>query len=160
MGKVVNSVKQICAECDSILSITDDCEYVDVLSLAQTLREEKSNLLNIFTLHPENTMEIDRQKSKVESIAIRLEFYISTRLRQLSERYSLREEAVLLYDFCRQVTLDVAEKGDKENLLTWSKYTKWALQFYARSTHILFELDEEDKLNLNTLRHIMNTERK
>ena len=88
------------------------------------------------------------------------EFYLAMRLGLYAERYNLREESKSVYEFCRQVTLDTADVKNIDNLLSWSAYTKWALKFYARSLHIIFECDEKDKLNLNTIRHLMGTERK
>lgn len=150
MGKVYDSVQQILNECGSMLKETENCEFVDVNSLAKTLRSECSELKNLFDNDPGNEDSIRAKKQSVERLAIRLEYFMSVRLRLFQERQKLRKAAINLYTDCRQLVLALNAKNGvpSSELITWAINTQWALGFYARSCNIVFEVTEEDNKNI------------
>ena len=152
MEKVVNSVQQILAECDGMLSQTKDCEYLDIMSLARTLAEECNSLKQFYELTPDDEVSIKGQKQKVERLAIRLEFFMAIRLGLYKDRKDLRDFAGTLYADCRNITMALSRKDTlKRDLVRWGSYTNWALVFYSRSLHILFDADEEDNKQIKDI---------
>jgi hypothetical protein len=148
MSKVVNSVQQIVAECNKMLAQTEECEFIDVKSLAKTLKDESEELEKLYNEHPDEEREISMKKSLVEGTAIRLEFYMDVRLGLYTERRKLRAYAETLYKDCRDVCDELSTKKgmkDSAGLLEWGSLTRWAIEFYARSYHVIFETDEDDE---------------
>jgi hypothetical protein len=145
MNKVVNSVQQIIAECNEMLSKLDGCEYIDVKSLASTLKE-------LFNEHPEQELEISQLKADVEATAIRLEFYMSVHLGLYTDRRKLRKYAEKIYEDCRQISLELTKKDvSNETIIDWGMRTRWALGFYGASTHIIFYADESDDKEIHEI---------
>lgn len=153
MEKVVNSVQQILTECKEMIALTEGSEFVDINSLVKTLRDECDILHNYFELSPEDEANINKQKQTVERIAIRLEYYMSVRLNQCTERMKLRKFASTLYNDCRSLTLFLNRSADKQDkdIITWGANTNWALGFYSRSFHIIFSTDEDDEKHIRDI---------
>lgn len=152
MEKVVNSVQQILGECKKMIEQTDGCEYVDIKGLAKSLGEECEVLRQYFELSPEDERNIRNQKQKIERLAIRLEFYMSMRLGLYKDRKKLRDFAGTLYTDCRGITMVLYGSGaDKTNVIEWAANTNWALSFYSRSLHIIFETGEEDEKKIKNI---------
>lgn len=159
MERVVNSVQQIVRECESMLAKTEDCEYVDIKSLAKTLTDECNDLKEFFERFPDKTLELSAKKQTVENTAIRLEFYMCARLNLYEDRYKLRKSAGVMYDDCKRILcrMSVDKEANRDELLYWGTKTKWALSFYGRSLHILFEISDEDE---KIIEEIINKMRK
>ncbi len=153
MEKVVNSVQQILGECKRMLEQTADCEFVDVTSLSKTLSEECEVLRQYFDLSPEDESNIRKQKQTVERLAIRLEFYMFVRLGLYKDRKCLRDFAGTLYNDCRSLTLAINRNSavSDRDILYWGANTNWALSFYGRSLHIIFETDEDDDKHIKDI---------
>lgn len=153
MEKVVNSVQQILGECKRMLEQTAGCEYIDVMSLSKTLTEECEILRQYFDLSPEDESNIRKQKQKVERLAIRLEFYMFVRLGLYKDRKSLRDFAGTLYTDCRSLTLALNgnSAASSKDILYWGANTNWALSFYGRSLHVIFETDEDDDRHIKDI---------
>lgn len=153
MERVVNSVQQILQECEEMVNQTTDCEYVDVTSLAKTLRDECESLRTLFNEHPELESDIKTKKQVVERTAIRLEFYMAIRLGLYTERKTLRAYAYTIYADCRQLTLAINDKQGvtSNDIVYWGSATSWALQLYFRSTHVIFELDMDDEARIKDI---------
>lgn len=152
MEKVVNSVQQILAECDSMLDQTKDCEYLDVLSLSKTLSSECNTLRQYYELSPDDEASIKSQKQKVERLAIRLEFFMAVRMGLYQDRKGLRDFSGTLYEDCRSITLTLSKtNAAQRELVVWGSYTNWALAFYSRSLHILFETDSDDDKQIKNI---------
>ena len=154
MNKVVNSVQQILSECNSMIKQTDDCEFIDVNSLAKTLREQCDELKKLFDESPEKEHDIMTRKASVENTALRLEFYMDVRMGLYSDRRKLRKFAETFYndlrDICSEITM---RSSDYPNavVVEWCARTRWAIDFYARSQHIIFETDAEDEKTIKTI---------
>lgn len=152
MEKVVNSVKQIVDECNKMLKLANSTEYVDIRSLAKTLEEQCSELSTMFDNEPNNTDGIRKKKFEVEHTATRFEFLLYVRQRDYAERYNLRQFAKRIYDDARVRLLTLSSNGgSKEDVAEWSERTKWALKFYERSLHIVFETDDEDESKIKEI---------
>lgn len=153
MERVVNSVQQILGECKKMIEQTSGCEYVDVNSLSKTLSDECDILRQYYELSPEDESNIRKQKQTVERLAIRLEFYMSVRMGLYKDRKDLRAFAGTLYSDCRKLVLALNSKGDSDHkdVISWGANTNWALSFYSRSLHILFEADEEDTNRIKSI---------
>ena len=153
MEKVVNSVQQILQECRSMISKTDNCEFVDVTSLAKSLESECALLENYFELSPEDEASIKKQKQVVERLAIRMEFFMSVRLHLYENRYKLRSFSSRLYKDCKDLTLALNAKKDvpDRELISWGANTHWALAFYARSMHVIFETGDDDEKHIKDI---------
>lgn len=153
MNKVVNSVGQIITECTQMLSKVDGCEFIDVNSLAMTLKEECTSLETLFDKHPEQEREVSIKKAQVENTAIRLEFYLDVRLGLYKERRKLRKFAETLYNDCRNICCELSAKTDtpSNEVVEWGTRTRWAIEFFARSQHIIFETDDEDDAMIKTI---------
>lgn len=151
--KKCDSVKQIIEASSQLLNESENSECFDVTSLASTLKDECDILNKMFTDNPELVSELNQQKRKVENLALRLEFFLRVRHNAFEERNKLREFAEKLYTDTRQVTLELSKKEnvDKVVLNEWGAKTKWALEFYARSKHILFEVDNEDEIEIRSI---------
>lgn len=147
MSKVVNSVKQIVDECDRMLTFAKDSEYADVRSMANVLEQKKSELFEVFDKTPEKVKEVECLKAETESLAIRLEYYLSVRMGEYTERRKLRAYAYKLYTDTREACLVYAreQSNDKYGITAWGVKTQWALTLYNRANHIIFELDEDDE---------------
>lgn len=147
MSKVVNSVKQIVEECDRMIELTKDTEYLDIKGIVVTLTEKKNELFELFDKSPDKLKEIECLKAEVESLAIRLEYYLSVRMNEYTERRKLRAYAHKLYNDTREACLIYAKErsGDKYGITAWGVKAQWALTLYNRANHIIFELDEEDE---------------
>lgn len=153
MNKVVNSVQQILEECNSMISQVEDCEFIDVKSLAETLKRECEELKKLYEENPDKERDIRIKKVQVEDIAIKLEFYMYVRLGLYADRYKMRNFASNLYDDTKDICFIVCKSKDEnsEQILAWSRRTKWALSFFARSKHILFEVDEDDQKRIRDI---------
>lgn len=153
MGKVYDSVQQILTECDNMLKNTTDCEFVDVNSLAKTLRDECAALKEMFDNDPGNESGIRVKKQAVERLAVRLEYFMSVRLNLYEDRQRLRKLAATLYTDCRALTLALNAKQDVSGdiLVEWATNTQWALSFLSRSYNILFESTEDDDDKIKNL---------
>lgn len=158
MGQVYNSVQQIVEECNKLIDFTEECEYQDVNLLASSLKEKSKNLKELFDSNPEKEKEINTLKVEVEELAIRLEYYVAQRLNEMVGRYRLREEAGAIYEYCKQRVLTLKNASEKE-VLDWSIYSRWAMNYFARSLHVLFLVEEEDKDILNAIRKMMREEK-
>lgn len=147
MDKVINSVQQILSECESMLTQVSDTEYMDIKCLAKTVQEQCEKLKALHTESPEKEREIAAQKVMVESAAIRLEYFMSIRLDMYTDRKKLRKYAEKVYIDCRDRAMKEAAstQSGPATIGAWGERTKWALGFYARSKHILFEADEHDE---------------
>lgn len=154
MNRVVNSVQQILTECNSMIEFTKDCEFFDVKSLAKTLEEKCSMLKDLYDNSPDKEHEIAMAKAEVEDVAIRLEFYMDVRMGQYTERRKLRKFANTFYEDIRAICQEVSihpEKYTKEQVLHWGTEAKWAISFYARSLHIIFETDDDDNTKIQEI---------
>lgn len=152
MEKVVNSVKQIVDECNNMLQLASSTEFIDVRSLAKTLEEQCTELSALFDNEPDNTDSIRRKKSEVEHTATRFEFLLYVRQKDYSDRYNLRQFAKRMYDDTRTRLLTLSSNGgSKEDVAEWGDKTKWALKFYERSLHIVFETDEDDEKRIKDI---------
>jgi hypothetical protein len=153
MNKVVNSVGQILGECTLMLDKVDGCEFVDVNSLAKTLKEQQINLEVLFSEHPEKEREVSIAKAQVENTAIRLEFYMDVRLGLYTDRRKLRRFAETLYNDCRSICCELSANHDTppSELVEWGARTRWAIEFFARSQHIIFETDEDDDAMIKSI---------
>lgn len=154
MNKVVNSVQQILSECKSMIEQTDDCEFFDVNSLACTLKEQCNELKELFDESPEKERDIITRKALVENTALRLEFYMDVRMGLYSDRRKLRKFAETLYNDLRGICSEIAMRsGDYQDavVVEWGTRTRWAIDFYARSQHIIFETDAEDEETIKTI---------
>ena len=147
MDKVVNSVKQIVEECDSMLRYAEDTEYLDVKGIAKTLTDAKNELSKLFDETPDKFKEIEMAKANVEAIAIRLEYYLSVRMDKYTERRKLRVFAAKMYDDVREACIAYAKENpdDAVGITKWGVTTNWALTFYSRANHIIFELSDDDE---------------
>lgn len=159
MEKIVDSVQQIISKCDEMLNIARDSEFLDVQSISKTLTFECNELKVLFDEHPENTLQLNKQKQKVERLAIRLEFFLSVRMNEFTYRKRLREMAAKLYEDCRDCSLRLSRDKSipTEVLCEWGTRTVFALNLYARSTHIIFEISEEEN---NKIRDIVDAMKK
>lgn len=153
MERVVNSVNQILNECSTMLEKVENCEYVDVSGLAKSLRDECKSLKEIFDNTPDKESEIKIKKQTVERLAIKLEFYMSVRMNMYNDRRSLRNYAATMYSDCRNLTLAINGKPgiSSEELVYWGSMTNWALKFYSRSMHVIFETDEDDEKHIKDI---------
>lgn len=151
--KKCDSVKQIIDTCSKLLEESKNSDCIDVRSLASTLEEECKTLDTMFKEHPEQVRELNIQKAKVENIGIRLEFFLRVRHKVFEDINKMREFAEKLYEDTRHATLVLAKKEgvNKVELNEWGTRTKWALEFYARSKHILFEVDNEDEVQIRSI---------
>ena len=157
MGHVYNSVQQIMAEVNEMINLTEECEQLDIKMLASNLKEEADKLYALWNSNPEKEREIEAMKVKVEETGIRLEFYIVRTLHELEDRYNRRKEAEKIYNYCRLKVLTLKDATEKE-VLDWSIYSRWALKYYARSLHILFELEDADMKCITDIRNMMREE--
>lgn len=153
MERVTDSVQQILKSCESMIEETRNVEFVDIWSLANTLKIQSGELKNLFETDPANEKGIMAKKQAVEATAIRLEFYMYTRLGTYEERYKLRKYAKKIYEDCRLITLQLAKDKSVSGieLDEWGSRTRWALAFWSRSTHIIFETDEEDEKHIKDI---------
>lgn len=154
MNRVVNSVQQILTECNSMIELAKDCEFFDVKSLAKTLEEKCAMLKDLYDNSPDKEREIAMAKAEVEDVALRLEFYMDVRMGQYTERRKLRKFAGTLYEDLRTICQEVSVHPDnytKEVVLHWGTETRWAMDFYARSLHIIFETDDDDNKNIQEI---------
>ena len=154
MERTFNSVQQIVTECNNMIKISRECEYQDIKLLASTLDVKVKELKELFDSNPEKEHEIETLKISTEEIAIRLEFYVAHRLHELVDRYELRKEAKKIYDYCRRKVLTLKDATEEE-VLNWSMYSRWAIKYYARSLHILFEEVESDKEIISVIRNMI-----
>lgn len=146
MERVTDSVQQILRSCDSMVEEAKDVEFVDIWSLANTLKLQCAELQRIFDESPDNEKLLQAQKQKVESTAIRLEFFMAVRLGVYKDRYNLRQYAKKMYDDCKLITLQMAKDSSIDGITIneWGARTQWALKFYSRSLHVLFDTNDED----------------
>lgn len=153
MDKKCDSVKQIIDTCNTLINDCKDSECVDVNSLASTLKEECTKLQVMFDEDAGNTTALNIQKNIVEDTAIRLEFFLRVRHNLYEERNKMRDFAAKLYEDTRQATMEVSKKEGTTpaEMVEWGERTKWALKFYARSKHILFETDNEDEVQIRSI---------
>lgn len=153
MNKKCDSVQQIIDTCSKLVTEGEESECVDVQSLTKTVKEECSILSTIFEEDPSNTQRINIQKSVVESAAIRLEFFLRVRHNSYVEQNKMREFAEKLYMDCRALTIELSRDKDVNPIEfnEWGVRTRWALDFFARSKHILFEVDNEDELQIKSI---------
>lgn len=154
MNKVVDSVQQIVTECNYMIEQTIDCEYIDVKLQAQGLREKCDKLKELFDNTPEKEREIRMAKASVENSALTLEYYMYARMKLYEERYKFRQFASKMYQDLRCIFL----KSSKEDCVSWGPLVKWALDFNARSQHILFEVDEDDEVMIKRITEKLNEE--
>lgn len=146
-NKVTNSVKQIIGECNRLLNDTESCGYTNIQAISTRLKEEMELLQKIFNDTPGEEYKISQQKMVVENMGIQLEYMARVSLGMYDERFKMRNYANKIYadmkdkfsDYMYNVGIDYIILSE------YSELTKWALQFYRRSTHLLFEVDEEDK---------------
>lgn len=154
MNKVVNSVQQILSECNDMIKQTDGCEFIDVNSLAKTLREQCDELKKLFDECPDKERDIMTRKAAVEHTALRLEFYMDVRMGLYSDRRKLRKFAETFYNDLRNICSEIAMR-DRDYpdavIVEWGARTRWAIDFYARSQHIIFKTDEEDEKIIKTI---------
>lgn len=148
--KKYDSVKQIIDTCSTLMEEGMNSECFDVRSLTCTLKEECETLEKMFKESPDKVRELNIQKNTVENTAIRLEFFLRVRHNSFVERNKMREFAEKLYTDTRQATLEFAKRENVSpiELNEWGTRTKWALEFYARSKHILFEVENEDEIQI------------
>lgn len=160
MEPVYNSVSQITTECNKLIELGKECEYLDIRSMVQRLIPTLTDLQEYFNTHPRDTRGIEERKSKVEEIAIRTEYFIAHRLKEFVERNNLRDEAKELYAKCRDRLITISKNDDtsKEEILFWTGSARWALNFYARSLHILFEKTEKDIEKMKEIEEYNNKE--
>ena len=153
MEKVFDSVKQITEACNELIKEGKTSECLDVQSLTKTLEDECAKLNELFDKDPTATGVLNVAKVEVERIAIRLEFYLRVRMELFVDRNKMREFAEKLYLDCKQITLELSkdDKCSKRSLGEWGTRTKWCLNFYARSKHLNFVIDNEDELNIKTI---------
>lgn len=152
MERVVNSVQQILTECNTMLAQAEHVEYLDVTSLATTLKSECEVLRQYYDLSPEDEYNIKKQKQVVERAALKLEEFMVIRLQLFKERFELRSFASQLYDDCRNLTRVMCQNNASDSeLIQWGAYTNWALNFYARSLHVLFFTDTDDDKQIRTI---------
>ena len=154
MNRVVNSVQQIFTECNSMIELTKDCEFFDVKSLAKTLEEKCTMLKDLYDNNPDKEREIAMAKVEVEDVALRLEFYMDVRMGQYTDRRKLRKFADTLYEDLRTICQEVSvhpERYSKEQILHWGTETRWAMDFCARSLHIIFETDDGDNKRIQEI---------
>lgn len=156
MERVFNSVNQIITECNNMITQSEDCEYIDVRSLANSLRDECNKLNEFYNEHPEMERELSIKKIAVEELAIRLEFYMDVRLGLYTERRKLRVAAKKIYEDLNLCMHENIAKGNKENILLLGSSMKWALTFMSRSEHIVFEKDERDERELVIIAERLN----
>ena len=156
MSKVVNSVKQIIEECDKMIEFTKDTEYLDVKSIEKTLATKKDALWKLFDETPDKTHEIEKLKTEVESLGIRLEYYLSVRMNKYTDRRKLRLYTHKLYNDTREACLLYSRENpnDTYGITAWGVKAQWALSLYARANHLIFELDDEDE---NMIKDIIGT---
>lgn len=153
MGLIYNSVQQISDECDKLIELGKECEYLDIRSMIASLIPAVTELKEYFDVHPEDTRGIEERKNRVEEMAIRAEYFIAHRLKEFVERNSMRDEAKEIYAFCRQRLLTAMRSdASKDEVLFWSGIAKWAMQYYVRSLHVLFEKTQDDIDKLTTIR--------
>lgn len=147
MERVTDSVQQILQSCERMINESKDVEFVDIWSLANSLKIQSEELKAVFDQMPENTALLQVKKQNVESTAIRLEFFMAIRLGVYYDRYKMREYAKKLYEDCRLIALQVAKDKTVDGITVdeWGARTNWALKFYSRSKHVLFETTKEDE---------------
>ena len=160
-NRVTNSVQQILAECTNILESAEGTEYVDVKTIAKRLKEESELLHNMFENEPGEDIKISNQKSIVENVGIQLEYMLRVRLGKFDSRFKMRNYANKIYtDMKDLLSWYVFNDGsDATTLAEYSSLTKWALQYYRRSTHLVFETDEEDERMIKRIVEILNQKR-
>ena len=159
MGEIVtDSVQQILRSCDSMIKETNGVEYVDIWSLARTLQTQANELSEVFDKTPGDEKTLAAKKQVVEATALRLEFFMAIRLGIYEDRYKLRKYAKKIYEDTRNVALMVAKDESATGVLIdeWGARTRWALKFYARSLHVLFEVDKEDEKKIKEILDAMN----
>lgn len=161
MERVTDSVQQILSECDDMLKETKNCEFVDIYSLSKTLQQQCNELRQVFDFSPENEQLLAAKKQVVEATAIRLEFYMVTRLGVYEERYKLRKYAEQMYKDCRLITLQLAKDQSIDGMTidSWGARTNWALAFWSRSLHILFETDDDDNRKIKEIVENLNIQK-
>lgn len=159
MGEMVtDSVQQILRSCNSMIEETKGVEYVDIWSLAHTLQVQADELSTVFDKTPGDDKTIAAKKQIVEATAIRLEFYMAIRLGVYQDRYKLRQYAKKIYEDTRNVALMIAKDKDVDGVTVdeWGARTRWALKFYSRSQHVLFEVTKEDEKKIKEIVDAMN----
>lgn len=158
MERIINSVKQITDECTAMIASAADTEYVDVKSLGETLNRELQELNTLYDEHPEMDLDIASKKSEVEATAINLEFYLDIRMGLYTERRQLRNFAAKFYNDLKDICAIASrtEGYPDAELVEWYTRAKWALGFYARSQHIIFECDDEDNKKIEFITKCMN----
>ena len=159
MGEMVtNSVQQILSSCESMMEESKGVEYVDIWSLTYSLKTQTDELKRVFDTEPENEKLLQAKKQIVEATAIRLEFYLAVRLGLYTDRYKMRKYAQKLYQDTRQIAIMISKDESQSGIVVdeWGARTRWALKFYARSQHILFEVDEEDEKKIKEIIDAMN----
>lgn len=156
MGNVYNSVQQIIMESNKLIELSKDNQSITIQALSKTLKDDCLSLNDLYQNHSDNRNEIDKMKCNLESVALRLEFYLSINNKELKERKELRDEAKSIYEFTRGLTAELfkSNKIDDKDVINWTKLNRWAMHFYIRSLHILFEEEEEDKINKVTIKKI------
>lgn len=161
MERVTDSVQQILSECKDMLNETKNCEFVDIYSLSRTLEKQCNELRQVFDFSPDDEQLLKAKKQAVEATAIRLEFYMVTRLGVYEERYKLRQYAKKMYEDCRYITLQLAKDQSINGMTveTWGAWTNWALGFWSRSLHILFETSEDDNRKIKEIVENLNIQK-
>ena len=149
MGLIYNSVQQISDECNKLIELGKECEYLDIRSMVSGLIPAVKDLQEYFDANPRDTRGIEERKNRVEEMAIRTEYFISHRLKEFTERNKLRDEAKEVYSFCRhKIITAMKENASRDEILFWSGNARWAMQYYTRSLHILFVKTEDDEKKL------------
>lgn len=161
MERVTDSVQQILAECKDMLEEAKNCEFVDISSLSLTLEKQCEELRQVFDFSPDNKELLQAKKQVTEATALRLEFYMFTRLSLYEERYKLRQYAKRMHDDCRLITLQLAKDNTSNGRLVeeWAARTNWTLSFWSRSLHVLFEASEEDNAKIKEIVQNLNIEK-
>lgn len=161
MERVTDSVQQIISECKDMLKETKNCEFVDIYSLSKTLERQCEELRQVFDFSPDDEKALRAKKQAVENTAIRLEFYMVTRLGIYEERYKLRKYAKKMYEDCRLIALQLAKDTsvNQRDVVEWSSRANWALGFWSRSLHIIFDTTEEDDKKIKDIVDNLNIQK-
>lgn len=151
----INSVQQVVKECNRMLQLAKELNYVDTNILSENLEKQIKDLTNTYDNNPEDKALVASKKSSVEKLAINLEYYLQARTDSYRERYALRKFANTFYDDVRVSankhlrslveTGNVIKSCDNVKHLQWTDYLSYARTLRVRSLRLIFNTYEEDE---------------
>ena len=151
----INSVQQVVKECNEMLQLARELNYVDTNILSGDLEERIKDLVNVYDNNPEDKILVTSKKVDVEKAAISLEYFIQARTDSYRDRYALRKFANTLYEdvriaanrhLCSLVeTGDVVKSSDNVKHLQWTDYLSYARTLKVRSLRLIFNTYDEDE---------------